>query len=98
MDKLKLTRTAVEKLPLSASGQKVYRFKEPPGLLLVVGTGSKTFAFQSDANGGSRRVTLGRYPQVTVDAARIRALDLSAQVARGRAIAPNPRLALQAAM
>jgi integrase len=98
MEKLKLTRTAVQNLPLAASGQRVYRFKEPLGLLLVVGTRGKTFAFQSDANGSSRRVTLGRYPHMTVDGARIRALDLLAQVARGRAIAPNPRLTVEAAM
>lgn len=99
MDKLKLTRTAVENLPLTASGQKVYRFREPPGLLLVVGKRTKAFAFQSDAHGGSKRVTFKPpYPLMSVDAARIRALDLSAQVARGRAIAPNPRLSLQAAM
>src|SRR5688572_147956 len=98
MDKLKLTRTAVQNLPLISNRQQVFRFKEPPGLLLVVGARTKTFAFQSDANGSSRRVALGRYPYMTVDAARIRALELAGQVARGRAIAPNPRLTLQAAM
>src|SRR5690606_9759413 len=36
MQKLKLTRTEVEKLPFAASGQKVYRFNDPHGLLLVI--------------------------------------------------------------
>ena len=44
MEKLKLNRTAVEKLPLTQSGQKVFRFQDQSGLLLVVGTRSKTFA------------------------------------------------------
>jgi integrase len=98
MEKLKLTRTEVEKLRGPDTGQKVYRFREPPGLLLVVGTRTKTFAFQSDTGGTSRRIALGRYPFMSVDTARIRALDLASQVARGRAIAPNPRLSLSAAM
>src|SRR5690606_8374868 len=79
-------------------GQKVYRFSDQPGLLLVVGTRTKTFAYQSDAGGQSRRVALGRYPHMPADAARVRALELASQVARGRALTPNPRLTLADAM
>lgn len=98
MQKLKLTRAEVEKLPHPSSGQKVYRFKDPHGLLLVIGTRSKTFAFQSDAGGQSRRVALGRYPHMSTDEARVRGLGLSTQVAKGRAISPNPRQTLHDAM
>lgn len=98
MQKLKLTRAEVEKLPHPSSGQKVYRFKDPHGLLLVVGTRSKTFAFQSDAGGQSRRVALGRYPHMSIDEARVRGLSLGTQVAKGSAISPNPRQTLQDAM
>ncbi len=97
-EKKSLTRKSIDSLPLTKSGQRVYRFIEPPGLLMVVGKRTKTFAFQSDANGTSRRVALGRYPFLSMDAARIRALDLASQVARGRAIAPNPRITLQDGM
>src|SRR4051812_19247718 len=86
LPRLKLTRAAVEGAKvLNGSKQQVYRFEEPPGMLLVVGTRSKTFAFQSDVGGMSRRLALGRYPHgLSVDAARARALELASQVARGR--------------
>ncbi len=98
MQKLKLTRAEIEKLPHTTTGQKVYRFKDPHGLLLVVGTRSKTFAYQSDAGGQSRRVALGRYPHMSIDEARARGLSLGTQVAKGRAISPNPRQTLHDAM
>lgn len=96
--KLKLARIQLERLPLPPSGQRVYRFMDPPGPLLVVGKRSKTFAFQSDAGGTSRRVAIGRYPYLSTNAARILALDLASQVARGRGIAPNPRLTVEDGM
>jgi integrase len=105
VDKLKLTQAAVTAVPLIPAPkskkdrrQRVYRFEQPPGLLLVVGTHKKTFAFQSDAGGTSRRKALGAFGEWTVDDARTAALQEAARVARGHAVAPNPRRTLRDAM
>lgn len=100
--KLKLTRTAIDRLPYTTEGQKLYRFDEPAGLALRVGTRSKVFVYQSDAGGQSRRVTIGPYSKDAAhgydpEGARARALELAAGVARGKGLTPNPRRTLKQA-
>lgn len=101
-NKLKLTKTSIDRVPFPVVGQKVYRFEEPVGLALRVGTRSKIFVFQTDAGGQSRRITIGQYSPdpkhgYDPDGARARALELAASVARGKGLAPNPRRTLSQA-
>ena len=61
MEKLKLTRTAFEKLPFMQSGQKVYR-SGSIRLAARSGHAEQDVCISVDANGTSRRVALGGYP------------------------------------
>lgn len=100
--KLKLSKAAIDRVPHPETGQKLYRFEEPAGLALRVGTRSKVFVFNTDAQGQSRRITLGPYSPngkhgYDIDGARAKALELAASVARGKGLPPNPRRTLQQA-
>lgn len=70
MPKIKLTKTAVDAVPFSEKGQKLYCDQDLPGFYLIVGGQSKTFAVQKDMQGRSVRYTIGRYGHFTVEEAR----------------------------
>lgn len=64
-----------------------FRVRGAPGLQLRVterGTKSWALAYKSPATGKWAKVSLGRYPAVTLAEARDRALDFSAQIRKGR--------------
>lgn len=66
-----LTDLAIQKLPTPSSGQKVYY--EPSGLGVRISQGgTKSFVVQLGAR--RRRKTLGRYPQLSLKAARAKAM------------------------
>ncbi|MDJ0613255.1 MAG: integrase arm-type DNA-binding domain-containing protein [Rhizobiaceae bacterium] len=66
-----LTDLAIQKLPAPQSGQKVYY--EPSGLGIRVSQGgTKSFVVQLGSQ--RRRKTLGRYPQLSLKAARAKAM------------------------
>lgn len=71
-------------LPLPAAGQRVtYRDTKQPGLQLRVSAGgAKTFCvYRRVRNGAPERVTIGRWPDITVDDARRQASGLVAKLA-----------------
>lgn len=77
MPKMKFTKSALDKIPFEASGQKDYFDTESKGLGLRVGTSSKTFFVKVDvpdtaSKSGRRSVkkTLGRFGEITLEQAR----------------------------
>jgi len=80
----KLSETAVGKIKPPAKGRDYYRDNRTPGLsLCVYATGAKVFEYVGDADGRTMRLTLGRHPSTSVGQARVEAVKLAGDVARG---------------
>ncbi len=79
----KLTETFVRKVALTKQGTAKHWDNEVKGLVLFVGKKSKTWYFQKDVGGQTRRVLIGRYPVISSDAARQTALGFALEWGRG---------------
>ena len=80
----KLTETYVSKLSPSKEGStQRYWDSEIRGLGLFVGKRSKTWYYQRDVGGHTRRMLIGRYPLISASAARQTALGFALDWGRG---------------
>ena len=79
----KLTETYARKIPHAPSGTEKYWDNEVKGLVLFVGKRTKTWYFQKDVGGQTRRVLIGRYPIISAQAARQTALGFALEMGRG---------------
>ncbi len=88
---MKLTKTAVEKLEIPATGQALYWDDELPGYgVRVTASGVRSYIVQGRANGKERRVTIGQHGKpisatetLTADKARKLAMGLIASLSGG---------------
>ncbi len=87
MPKLTFTKRAIDDLPLPPEGKRAnYTDTKVPGLeLRMTSKGTKTFSCQRWVKATSRaeRITLGRYPGMTIEQARRQALQISSAIASG---------------
>jgi integrase len=79
----KLTETFAKKLPHSPEGTQKYWDNEIKGLVLFVGKRSKTWYFQKDVGGQTKRILIGRFPVISSHAARQTAMGLALEMGRG---------------
>lgn len=79
----KLTETFVSKLAPSKEGTKKYWDAEIKGFVLFVGKRSKTWYYQKDVGGQTKRVLIGRYPTISAQVARQTALGFALDLSRG---------------
>lgn len=79
----KLTETYARKTPLSHKGTKKHWDTEVKGFVLFVGKKSKTWYFQKDVGGQTKRSLIGRYPVISADAARQTAMGFALDMSRG---------------
>ncbi|NKB28793.1 MAG: DUF4102 domain-containing protein [Rhodobacteraceae bacterium] len=79
----KLTETYVGKIPQASEGTKKVWDKEIKGLVLFVGKRAKTWYFQKDVGGQTKRILIGRYPMISAKAARQTAMGLALEMGRG---------------
>jgi len=89
-NRFSFTKPQLESLPFAESGERVTyhdTHKNAYGLQLRVTTTAKTFFLQKRVNGTPERVTLGKFPDMTIEEARKEAARLSALIAGG--INPN---------
>ena len=79
------TKTAIESLPTPSEGRVEYHDSKTSGLRLrVTASGIKTFSLFRRVKGGApERVTLGRFPDVTVEQARRQAAAINSAIADG---------------
>lgn len=71
---MRLTKTAVESLPVPASGQALYWDDTVKGFgVRVTSTGARSYIAQGRVNGKNRRVTIGQHGRLTCDEARKKA-------------------------
>jgi len=86
--KLKLTKTAVERLPFLNFGQHLCWDSEIKGFGLRVGKSTKTYIVQKKIKGKAIRVSLGIHGQITTEEARKLALKRLGEMTQGK----NPTL------
>lgn len=79
----KITETFARKVPQTRSGTAKHWDSEIKGLALFVGKRSKTWYFQRDIGGQTKRTLIGRFPTITATAARQTAMGLALETARG---------------
>jgi len=79
----KLSETFVRKIPQVKSGTDKYWDSEVKGLVVFVGKKAKTWYYQRDVGGQTRRVLIGRYPVISADVARQTALEFALDWGRG---------------
>lgn len=83
---ISFTKEAINALPAAATGKRdTYLDAKTPGLQLrVTETGAKTFSVYRRIKGGQpERVTLGKFPAMTVEQARKQAAIINASIADG---------------
>jgi integrase len=86
VNKLNFTKAALDTLPLPASGQRnTYHDSKAQGLQIrVASSGIKTFSvFRRIKGGQPERITLGRYPALTIEQARRKTADVNALIENG---------------
>lgn len=82
VETFKFTKAKLESLPPAERGQMEYGDTVVNGLRLRVGiSGAKSFCISRKRNGKFIRATLGRFPDLTIDNARAKALELLGDVA-----------------
>lgn len=82
METFKFTKAKLESLPAAERGQVEYGDTVVNGLRVRVGSsGIKSFCISRKRNGKFIRATLGRFPDLTIDNARSKALELLGDVA-----------------
>jgi integrase len=79
----KLTETFAAKLALPESGTRKYWDTEVKGFGLFAGKRSKTWYYQRDVGGRTRRILIGRHPVISAAAARQAAQTLALDMSRG---------------
>lgn len=79
----KLTETFVRKLSSVDGGTQKYWDSEVKGLVVFVGKSAKTWYFQKDVGGHTRRTLIGRFPVISADVARQTAMGFALEWGRG---------------
>lgn len=81
----KITKSHVDRLPTPATGQAFVRDTELKGFAVrVTSSGAKSFILEKRIDGKVKRLTIGRYPELTVEQARKEAHKLLGHIAVGR--------------
>lgn len=79
----KLTKSFVDSIPLSDSGQTFYRDSELKGFGLRVGKTGKVYIAESKVKGRVVRTSIGKHGVFTTEQARLRARELLLMMAKG---------------
>ncbi len=83
-NRFSFTKRAVEALPVPTKGRATYYDERTPGLCVRVTTGgAKTFSVFRRVNGRPTRVTIGKFPETTVEQARDHAARYAAAAVDG---------------
>ncbi len=81
----KITKSYVDRLSTPETGQAFVRDTELKGFAVrVTSSGAKSFILEKRIDGKVKRLTLGRYPELTVEQARKEAHKLLGYIAMGR--------------
>jgi hypothetical protein len=92
--KFNFVKKALDKLPSPTNGQRAYFYDSATsGLALAVSPkGKKVFVLYRKVEGRPERITIGPYPDLTIEQARGKAAELNGAIARGENPASKRRL------
>ena len=84
-NKLNFTKPILNSLELPLPGKRsLYHDSKTPGLgIRVTDTGHKSFVVYRKINGKPERITLGRYPDLSIEQARNKAIEINAAIVQG---------------
>ena len=93
-----LNKSTIDTLPTPSTGYALHWDENMKGFgLRVTATGAKAFIFQNRINGKDKRITIGRYGNLTAEQAKKEAKKLAGQIATGGdPVADKKREKLQA--
>ncbi len=94
--RLKLTKEAVDRLPVQPFGQRIHWDSEMPCFGIVIGKEAKSYIVQKDVNGKPIRVTIGRHGIWAPDEARKEARKRLVEMDKGVDPVEQERLAKRA--
>ena len=84
MAKFNFTKAAIDGLLIPSNGWAYHYDLKVQGFGIGIGsTGKKTFVLYRKINGRPERLTLGRYPDLTIEQARGKASDINSAIANG---------------
>lgn len=84
MSKFNFTKAAIENLPVPDKGWSYHYDQKVQGLGIGIGsTGKKSFILYRKIHGKPERITLGRYPDLTIEQARGKASEINTDIANG---------------
>lgn len=84
MAKFNFTKAAIDGLSIPANGWAYHYDLKVQGFGIGIGsTGKKTFVLYRKINGRPERLTLGRYPDLTIEQARGKASEINSAIANG---------------
>lgn len=84
MSKFNFTKAAIENLPVPDKGWAYHYDLKVQGLGIGIGsTGKKSFILYRKIHGKPERITLGRYPDLTIEQARGKASEINTDIAAG---------------
>jgi integrase len=82
--KLNFTKAAIESLPPPAKGWAYHYDAKTRGLAIGIShTGARSFVVYRKVQGRPERITLGRYPDLTIEQARGKAASINSAIAHG---------------
>ena len=82
--KVNFTKAKIESLPLPKKGWTYYYDLKVQGLGVGIGsTGKRSFILYRKISGIPERITLGRYPDLTIEQARGKAAEINSAIAKG---------------
>jgi hypothetical protein len=84
MSKFNFTKAAIETLSVPEKGWKYYYDLKVQGLGIGIGSsGKRSFILYRKINGRPECITLGRYPDLTIEQARGKASEINSEIANG---------------
>lgn len=79
----RLTKPFIDSIEPPASGQCFYRDEDVPGFALRATPKSKSFILEKRVNGINRRITIGKWPEISLESARNQACIMLGEISRG---------------
>lgn len=84
-NQINFTKVGLESLPIPPKGKREYHYDaKTKGLAIqVTGAGAKTFYVYRWVKGRPERIRLGNYPDLTIEQARRKAMEVNGEIAKG---------------
>lgn len=84
MNRIRFTKAAIDALTVTETGKRIYYYDDKVrGLCILIANKTKTFYVLRKHKGKTERILLGRYPDTTIEQARVRASQTNSELDAG---------------